>query len=71
MQEYELIRHITTISTRAGKSKELNIISYNGDPPVLDLRVWKDGGYTSKGVTLTIDEIHSIAKALEERRETS
>ena len=71
MQEYRLIHHIATISTQAGKTKELNVISYGGKPPVLDLRVWKQGGlYTSKGVTLDAEEIRRIAGALEERKGT-
>ena len=65
MQEYIIIRHIATISTQGDKTKELNLISYNGGPPVLDLRSWKpDHQYTSRGVTLDTAEIRRIAEAL-------
>ena len=66
MQEYKLIMHVMTISTQGGKTKELNLISYNGGPPVLDLRSWKpDHQYTSRGITLSADEIRRIADVLE------
>ena len=70
MLTYKLVEHIAVLSTRAGKSKELNVISYDDKPPVVDLRVWKpDRAYTSKGVTLNAEELDILREALMGRRE--
>ena len=72
MQEYKVVERIAVLSaTAVGKTKELNLISYNGDPPVIDLRVWKpDGVRTSKGVTINHEELEAIIRIMAERKDT-
>lgn len=46
-----------------GWSKQVNLISWNGAAPKIDIRDWSaDNSTMSKGLTLTVDE----AKALKE-----
>lgn len=40
---YEVIEHVGTISEKNGYSKEVNIISWNGRPPVCDIRGFRIG----------------------------
>ena len=65
--QYEIVEHIATLSESNGTTKELNRISYNGEPPKLDLRSWKQDGQEKKmlkGLTLTETEAEELEKAL-------
>jgi len=65
--QYEIVEHIATLSESNGTTKELNRISYNGAPPKLDLRSWKQDGQEKKmlkGLTLTETEAEELEKAL-------
>jgi len=65
--QYEIVEHIATLSESNGTTKELNRISYNGAPPKLDLRSWKqeaDGKRMLKGLTLTEPEAEALKQAL-------
>lgn len=65
--QYEITEHIATLSEYYGTTKELNRISYNGAPPKLDLRSWKqeaDGKRMLKGLTLTEEEADALREAL-------
>lgn len=64
---YEIVDHIATLSESNGTTKELNRISYNGAPPKLDLRSWKQEGEERrmlKGLTLTDEEAEELKAAL-------
>jgi hypothetical protein len=68
---YEIIEHIATLSINGTVTKELNKISFNGNPPKYDLRSWKrdgEGEQLLKGITLTEDEIEILLDSLNEKR---
>lgn len=64
--KYEIINQIGIISTTSsGWSVELNRVSWNGNEPKYDLRSWSpDHKKMGKGITLTDDEIVSLADLL-------
>ena len=65
--QYEIAEHIATLSESNGTTKELNRISYNGAPPKLDLRSWRQDGEEKKmlkGLTLTDAEAEALRDAL-------
>lgn len=59
---YEVIEHIGVLKTNAaGWTKELNIVSWNGNPQKYDLREWaEDHKKMSRGVTLTATEAKNL-----------
>lgn len=61
---FELIKHICSFSENKGFRKELNIISWNDNPPVVDIRNWLPDGRAGKGVTLTPEEARMVAEAI-------
>ena len=66
--EYQITDHLATLSGHGAYTKELNLVSYAGAPPVLDLRRWQekpDGTkQINKGLTLTTDEAAALRDAL-------
>ena len=52
---HEIVRHLTTLGKSSGSwNKELNLVSWNGREPKLDLRDWPaDHGKCGKGITLS------------------
>ena len=62
---YEIIKKLGVLSTSAkGWTKELNLISWNGNTPKYDLRTWSpDHEKMGKGITLTEEEL-VVLKAL-------
>ncbi|WP_057768806.1 YdbC family protein [Lactobacillus selangorensis] len=64
--KYEIETHIGTLSTNAkGWTKELNLISWNGQAPKFDLRVWApDHEKMGKGITLTNEELAALKDIL-------
>ena len=62
---YEIIKKIGVLSTSAkGWTKELNLISWNGNAPKYDLRTWSpEHEKMGKGVTLSKEELLAL-KAL-------
>lgn len=70
--DYEIIETIATLTADAGTSyqKELNIISWKGQEPVYDLRLWRvtDGQRQPlKGITLTAAELATLKAALDKK----
>lgn len=63
----EIIEHIAILSDDGhGKTKELNMVSENGEPPVLDLRRWYKRQFAIYGgITLTDEEAVNLLVALE------
>lgn len=50
-----------------GYTKEINLVSWNGDEPKYDIRNWHPGREKcGKGITLTKDEIIALYNALKE-----
>ena len=62
--KYEVIRHIGTISEKGSYTKEVNIISWSGRPPVCDIRgfrVGSDGNkYPLKGISMSREDLVSL-----------
>ena len=66
---YEIKKHIATLSTNRfdNTALELNLISYRGAEPKLDLRKWnKSTNQLLKGVTLNKEEAEKLKNALVE-----
>lgn len=68
---YEIKRHIGTIAkTEKGWTKEINVISWNGRPPKIDIRDWSPGHEKAgKGVTMTDEEAAVLFNILREEFE--
>ena len=67
---YEIIKKIGVLSTSAkGWTKELNLISWNGNAPKYDLRTWApEHEKMGKGVTLTEEELKALKALLGEMK---
>ncbi len=65
----EIVEQIAVLSeSPSGWTKELNLISWNDKDPKYDIRDWSpDHSKTSKGITLTDEEVAVLKKALESR----
>lgn len=63
---YEIVEEIGVLSqNNRGWQKELNLVSWNGNPPKFDLRDWApDHEKMGKGVTLSNDEFEALKKLL-------
>lgn len=69
---YEITERIAVLSQSGDTSKELNKVSYNGQPAKYDLRSWRrtDGEEKLlKGLTLTAEEASALKQALNSRAE--
>ncbi len=66
--KYEIEKERGAISKSAkGWNKELNLISWNGKESKYDLRDWApDHEKMGKGITLSLDELKSLKKILNE-----
>lgn len=65
---YEIIKHVGVITEHeSGWKKELNIVSWNGNPPRFDIRDWNPTHeHMSKGITLAIYEGAKLAEMIQE-----
>lgn len=64
---YEITERIAVLSQSGDTSKELNKVSYNGQPAKYDLRSWRrtDGEEKLlKGLTLTEEEMEALKQAI-------
>ncbi len=61
-----IVKHIAVISeTPSGWKKELNLVSWNGREPKLDVREWDpDHEKCSKGLTMSYEESQALYDAL-------
>ena len=68
--EYTITEEIAVLSEKNGFSKEINMISYNGAVPKIDIRNWSTGDdgekKMGKGITLSKEEAMALRDALEE-----
>lgn len=65
--KYEIINEIGVISESGNKGwkKEFNRLSWNGGEPKYDIRQWSpDHEKMGKGISLTEDEIRTLAEIL-------
>ena len=66
--KYEIIKHIGSLSESSrGWTKELNIISWNGGVPKLDIRDWApEHEKMGKGISLSASELQALTDMLNE-----
>lgn len=74
--EYEIEQNIATLTAdeTAEYQKQLNIISWKGAKPSLDLRLWRiteEGARPLKGLTLSEEEAERLYHALELWKQSS
>ncbi len=65
--DYEITQHIVTLKEAGYRTKELNMVAYNGAAPKYDIRVWMhfdEGIKMGKGITLDADEARALRDAL-------
>ena len=61
----DVVKRIAVLNDpEAGYKKELNLVSWNGAEPKIDLRTWSPEGIALKGLTLTEEEAKELCKAL-------
>lgn len=63
MFTFDIVERVAVLSRDRDTTKELNRISFNGNPPVWDLRRWKDEKML-KGITLTDEEMNALRRVL-------
>lgn len=63
---YEIMMQIGVLSqSRTGWTKEVNLISWNNNPPKYDIRDWSpDHSQLGRGVTLTREELLALRDLL-------
>jgi hypothetical protein len=63
---FDILKHFGVLSEeRNGWKKELNMVSWNGRSPKLDLRDWAPGHEKmGKGITLTGEEARTLGELL-------
>ena len=69
---YEIKKRLGILSQNGEKTLELNLVSYNGREPKIDLRRWdRNGGEEKllKGLTMTNEEAAALFEALNDYSE--
>jgi hypothetical protein len=68
--KYEITKELAVLSNKNGFTKEINMISYNGAKPKIDIRNWSvdDEGNKrmGKGITLSNEEAMVLRDTLED-----
>ena len=64
--QFDVVKHIGVVSDgKGGWKKELNMVSWNGRTPKIDIREWAPGREKmGKGITLTKDEAEKLSELL-------
>ena len=65
--KYDIVERLGTISeTSRGWTRDVNMISWNGREPKIDIRDWSpDQSKMSKGLTFTKEELAELVKIAE------
>jgi hypothetical protein len=65
--QFDIAKHFGVISEgKGGWKKELNMVSWSGRPPKLDVRDWSpDHKKMGKGITLTPEEAAKLKELLQ------
>lgn len=65
---FEIVKELGVLSTnKSGWNRELNVVSWNGAKPKMDIRDWSpDHSKMSKGIALTAEEIMIIKEIIDE-----
>jgi hypothetical protein len=63
---FEIIEYLGTLSEQEnGWQKEVNIVSWNGGDPKLDIRSWSSNHCKmSRGITLSMDELKNLQEVI-------
>lgn len=63
---FDVMKHYGVISEeKTGWKKEVNLVSWNGRPPKIDIRDWDPGHEKmGKGITLSKEEAQKLAEIL-------
>ena len=66
--KYEITDELGVLSeSKSGWKREVNLVSWNGAAPKLDIRDWAPGHEKmGKGISLSSDEIESLKAILED-----
>ena len=66
--KYEITQELGVLSeSKSGWKREVNLVSWNGAAPKLDIRDWAPGHEKmGKGISLSSDEIESLKAILED-----
>jgi hypothetical protein len=64
--KFDIVKHFGSVSSeKSGWKKELNLVSWNGRTPKLDIRDWSpEHEKMGKGITLTEEEAAQLAELL-------
>ncbi len=68
---YEILKNVAVLTEEpeARWVLELNVVKWFDKSPVLDLRRWSsDHSRMQKGLTLSLKELHTLKKSLDEKR---
>ena len=66
--KYEVVQKLAVLSQRPrGWERQLNMVSWNGNPPTYDIRDWSpDGSRMAKGISLTEEELKTLKGILDD-----
>ena len=68
MIKMNIVQNIGVVADYVASSKQVNLISWNDRPPVIDIRTWLTGRTgelkAGKGITFDIDEIKRLYDVL-------
>ena len=66
--KYEIVERIAVLSQNPnGWERQLNMVSWNGNPPKYDIRDWSpDGSRMAKGISLTEEELKTLKGILDD-----
>ena len=66
--KYEITARIAVLSQSPnGWERQLNMVSWNGNPPKYDIRDWSpDGSRMAKGISLTEEELKTLKGILDD-----
>ena len=66
--QFDIVKHVGVVSEgKGGWKKELNMVSWSGRAPKLDVREWApDRKKMGKGITLTTEEGAKLAELLKQ-----
>ena len=62
--EFKIIKELGSLSERGEYTIEVNLISWNGDAPKLDIRKWRPSGKPGKGIALSDEEKEKLKEIL-------
>ena len=67
--EFKIVEHIAVLEQHeSGWSRELNVVSWNGGEPKLDIREWSpDHERMTRGITLNEENGRKLSDALNKR----